>query len=353
MRFVHPLAVGLLVTKAALASTPFIDEAWQGFSAPEIMHSGFTHKVNELPLSGAMNYNPVAWSGHYWPTKEGLINNRWSSSEYGRLNYKSPNKQTLFRMSQQQLAALAPSEKFDILFGNYHYPLKTEAQGYVSPRAEDWEGLCHGWAPASLNYSEPQPVTMRSVDGLDIPFGSADIKALLSYAYAYDTTTVAPNVGLRCNFGRWTGGAKECDQDLNAGAFHIIMANKLGIMHEGFVADVDRFAEVWNQPVIAFRSQVLSGYMKPSRTASRAAMWEIKIGTQLWYVDESEPAWEPDYVTGKQKITKKDYVYRIEIDAAGFVVGGTWDSAERPDFIWTKGKLQQYPANLEGLEQLL
>jgi hypothetical protein len=42
-------------------------------------------------------------------------------------------------------------------------------------------GLCHGWAPASITYAEPKPITVTNADGITIPFGSSDIKAQLTY----------------------------------------------------------------------------------------------------------------------------------------------------------------------------
>ena len=44
-----------------------------------------------------------------------------------------------------------------------------------------WAGYCHGWAPAANRFEEPLPVTVRNADGVEIPFGSSDVKALLTY----------------------------------------------------------------------------------------------------------------------------------------------------------------------------
>jgi len=47
--------------------------------------------------------------------------------------------------------------------------------------------------------------------------------------------------------------------DLNAGAFHVLVANMLSRnIASGFVGDRDRGLQVWNQPIYKFVSQVSS-----------------------------------------------------------------------------------------------
>lgn len=353
MKLVNTMAAGLLLSSYAFAA-PEVLEAWEGFSNPDVIASGFTHRLNQLPAEGAMTYNPRAWSGDYWAHKSGGINFRWNSSNPVSFNYQSPTRSALRGYDPKRIAALSPSEKWDIYIGRYDYPLKTEISKIVSPRAKDWEGICHGWAPASMNHNEPDAVDATNNDGIVVPFGSADIKALLSYYYAtYTNTDGTTYAGLRCDFGRWVGGRKECNQDFNAGAFHIIMANTLGIKHEGFIADVDRYDEVWNQPIVAYRSQAASGYTRPSRNAARAAVWEIRIQTELFYTDESEPSYWPDFGTPNQKFDSKKYLYTLELNAAGEIVGGEWLSEERPDFAWAKPKVKEFSGIFARLPELL
>lgn len=352
MSFIHTLVLGTILSSSAYAA-PTLFEAWQGFSSPEILGSGFNPNFRSLPTSGSTYYDgPRFWSAHYWPSKEGGINNRWNNRSRVGFNYASPARQELLRMSANQIAALAPSEKYDIFMGRYDYPLKAEVARTVSPRADEWEGICHGWVVATLNHNEPAPKTLTNRDGIAVPFGAADIKALLSYYYANEEYTPAPTVGLRCNFGTWTGGQRECDQDLNAGAFHIIITNKLGLRHEGIIMDVDRLKEVWNQPVISYTSRVL-GEFGPSRTAARQAVRELRIATEIFYIDETDPSWNPTHGTSLQKMDSKNFVYRVELDYQGNIVGGTWESEQRPDFIWQKAGARSFVGNLSGLSYLV
>lgn len=328
-------------------------EAWQGFSSPDILSSGLTHHYFTLPAEGSTSYNgPRYWSSDYWPSKLGGINLRWYSSRPQGFNTKNYTREEVLRMSTRELQALAPSEKYDILMTRYDYPLKADVARTVNPRAQDWEGICHGWVLASIHHSEPQPKTLRNRDGVNVPFGSADIKALLTYFYAWYADANAPTVGKRCSFGEWTGGRENCDQDLNAGAFHIILANKIGIQGLGFVMDVERYDQVWNQPIVAYRSQTL-GEFQPSYGAARTAVREIRLSTQIWYTSESDNFWYPVQGTKNQQFDTKVFQYRVELDAYDQIVGGTWESDERPDFIWHKNRSDNFPGLFSGLPSLL
>lgn len=336
MKSIALLALCFFSAHSLAQSQYGILEAWKGFSHPDIFSSGFTHDFKSLPLEGSIEIGPKAWSGDYWPSKKGGINLRWNHPSKAGFDYTSPTQSQVRNMSLDELATLSPSEKYDLFRGRYDYPLKKEAEGSASKIASDWAGICHGWAPASLFHNEPTPKVMTNPEGLQIPFGSADIKALISYFYAFHHDTGTDQMGLRCFFGSWMGGARGCSDDLNAGAFHIVITNKLGLQKEGFMVDVDRYREVWNQPAVAFKSRVLADNLRPSSKAAKTAVKEVRIATEFFYVDESEPTWNTVHGTKDQLIAKRDLQYRVELNAEGKIVGGEWESNERPDFLWNK-----------------
>ena len=344
-----------ILTTLSLPSRSSVNDVWKGFSTPEIMDSGFTHKMSELPMKGTVQIGPRAWSGHYWPSKDGGINVRWNTQDQEGFKYKSPSKVAVKYMTLDDLSKLSPTEKYDLYTGKYDYPLKELAATAASRMAPDWAGICHGWAPATLHHNEPTPKILTNADGLKIPFGSSDIKALLSYYYAFHHETEdSHQVGLRCFFGGWLGGARGCDEDLNAGAFHIVMTNMLGLRKEGFIADVDRFKEVWNQPIVAYESEILASNLSPSKSAAKSAVREMRIATEFFYVDEvKEVTWDVVHGTSEQRLNSRNYVYRIELDRAGNIVGGEWESEERPDFLWNKEKATKFEGILSRLPDLL
>lgn len=356
MKFIVTMSLSLLFSQSVFSqSQNGILGAWKGFSDPEIFSSGFTHDMKALPLEGSIQIGPRAWSGDYWASKKGGVNIRWNTPSKVGFDYSSPSREQVKNMSLNELAALSATEKYDLFTGRYDYPLKREAEGTASKRAQDWAGVCHGWAPASLFHNEPTPKIMTNPDGIQIPFGSGDIKALISYFYAFYHDVGTDQMGLRCFFGSWLGGARGCNDDLNAGAFHIVIANKLGIEKVGFLMDVDRFREVWNQPVVGFKSRVLADNMRPSSGAAKEAVKEMKIETTLFYIDESAPTWNIVMGTKDQLVANRKLEYRIELNASGKIVGGEWESKERPDFLWNKepARLDEFTGLLTELPKLL
>ena len=138
---------------------------------------------SSLPLSGSTPH--AAWSGTYWPNKNGGIAHRWVFGEgRGGFNYTLHTMDDLQKMSENDLKTLSPAEKYDIFTGRLDYPTVRSEWRRTTPDQPHWYGLCHGWAPASILYKEPHPVTLAASSNISIPFGSSDVKALLVYFLA-------------------------------------------------------------------------------------------------------------------------------------------------------------------------
>lgn len=320
-----------------------IDVPWELDSDPVIMSSFFQKKLQALPLSGKVTDTTKYWSGDYWALKKGNINYRWYSKNKIGFGLNSPDKLRAQKMSIPELAELSPSEKYDLFLGRYDYPLKNEVNGIADRNAETWEGICHGWSPASMNHNEPTPKLMTNPDGIGIPFGSTDIKALLSYYYAY--AHKAPDthqMGKRCFKGPFFNREKDCKEDMNAGAFHIVLTNRLGLDGKGFIADLQRYEEVWNHPITAYKSEIVTNY---GRT--------VEVRTEITYVDENGHDWQTVIGTKKQASKKTIYRYSLDLDSEGVIIGGNWISKERPDFLWLMAKPRKFEGLLSRLGELL
>lgn len=334
------------VSPFVFASALRLDEGWDSFSNPQNMSFFFTKEFAKLPLNGTVTSSEKYWSGDYWALKKGNINYRWFARNKIGFNLNSPTKERARQMSIPELAELSPSEKYDLYTGRYDYPLRNEVSRIADPSAETWEGICHGWSPASMNHNEPRPKLLRNPDGIEIPFGSTDIKALISYYYAYSySATDTHQMGRRCfkdpgMFNRPED--RDCNEDLNAGAFHLVLANRIGMDGKGFIADLQRYKEVWNHPITSYKSQILSR----SNTV-------LKIRTTIFYVDENGFDWQTVKDTPKQEFKSTVYDYNVELDSAGNVTGGEWISKARPDFLWLVGKPRQYTGTLDRLNDLL
>jgi hypothetical protein len=307
-------------------------EAWDVINEPSRFGRNYEVRYRELPTSGGLSRIP--WSDSYWATQRAGIAFRWMNPVGSPFAYPLHSRQTLASMSQTQLAALSPAEKLDIYAGRYDFPTVKSERRRTYPGAAAWEGLCHGWAPAALEFVEPKPVTLKGPGGIQVPFGSSDVKALLTWHMATRSTRAAVGLGARCNtFGVLGLNTPPC-RDSNAGAFHIVLANQLGILKEGFIADIARMGEVWNQPIYRFQSREL-GRQGPSPGSAPGTTTEITVQTEMHYGMEVEPQWNAlGQLVERPAVGSIVYRYRLEIDAQGRIRGGVWLQDTRPDFIW-------------------
>jgi hypothetical protein len=236
------------------------------------------------------------------------------------------------------MAQLSPAEKYDIFIGNFTYPLVAYERERTNSSDPTWFGLCHGWAPAAINFKEPKPVTLTSAAGIAVPFGSSDVKALLTLVQQGGQGTRF--LGERCNANLATDPDRADDdecRDVNPGSFHIVVANEIGLLKTGFVAEVSRDYQVWNQPVFGFSSEVLSRSEDVYATAAPGTRSIATVRTTLLYTAEIGARWEaqPIDVYPHQTGTRV-YNYTLELDEGGNIIGGEWLDAARPDFMWTQ-----------------
>lgn len=297
-----------------------------------------TTVFSQLPLSGSLQIQP--WADTYWPSHKGGVAQRWfGNPSRDQFHYTPYRPFEAAKLSQAELATLSPAEKFDLYTGSLPRSLVDHERARVSPKDAFWEGLCHGWAAASLVFKEPNPIVVTGAHGVKIPFGTADLKALLGLAQGYYATTPVQFLGSRCNHNLTTNpeAAKSpACQDVNAGAFHLALAQEIGIKKKGFVMDVTRDFEVWNHPVFAYSTRVESS-QAPSPGAAPGTVLEWVVTTSVSYTVEGDPSWDPLVGTEENGMDTTDYRYVLELDARGAVIGGEWLQESRPDFLWNQG----------------
>ncbi len=311
-----------------------VREAWNFSNDPLNLGPDYQKVYSQLPLSGTAQIQP--WSDTYWPSQQGGVAFRWQTGETP-FAYVSPTEAQVRAMSSEQLASLSPAEKLDIYSGRFDYPTVGAERGRTSPQAPSWEGICHGWAPASVSFSEPQTTVVSGASGIKIPFGSSDVKALLTYHAGVLTNTPAHFLGTRCDvdLSRMPSAANsDACRDVNAGAFHIALANQIGLKKLPLMADVTRDIEVWNQPVFAFNSKVIDDRQGASPGAARGTQREISVETEMTYIAEMQPTWNAVGANNSENMKTVVYTYRLELDFRGEILGGAWISQERPDFLW-------------------
>lgn len=286
-------------------------------------------------------------------------------------------------LSQSDLDQLSPSEKFDVYKymispnESYSLSLTKDVLGKTGPYREYWEGICNGWTSASLEFHEPEPLTIEK-KGLKLNLGSSDLKALLSYYHDAMTTNLKTQnlmmvnrVGNKCNttfaeeawfikdgveYYRTVKNGKiktlkvpaEC-VDTNPGAFHVVIGNMIGLRKTGFTAEAVRDQEIWNQPVYEYKSKVKkSKRVRKNASKGTVAQYKVKMemryandgGRKYWINDGTDDEfyawWNPTNGTSNYRSAHKDLEYYVDVDRNNNIIGGMWLSYERPDFLWVK-----------------
>jgi hypothetical protein len=358
----------LLISTLLMAANAFALR-WDGANSPSnmvrITKGPMLTSFEDLPMAANLTDNRYAWSETYWPSNVGGVAYRWNHPDPQPFKYHLNTREELKAMSQDQLSRLSPAEMYDIAQGDYNYTLTRKVLGQFSTRDLWWEGICHGWSQAAANYPEPAPVVVMNKDGIKVPFGSSDVKGLMALHEAYNYGGTFGFIGRRCRVrGKVPGeedprdgqipvpsaadyNSPDCS-DVNAGAFHVTVANMIGIYSRSFVADIDRLNDVWNQPVYGYSSSIKQEEPVSPEQRMSGIERRVRIATKFVYGEELK-FYTPELgatgihnfvskqpVTGTihQEFRSKNYEYILEIDGSGKIVGGEWISETRPDFMW-------------------
>ncbi|HXH73423.1 MAG TPA: hypothetical protein VNJ08_00555 [Bacteriovoracaceae bacterium] len=368
------------ITIGLLFSLNVFAEKMQGpenspFVFNRIMGTETFVKFSDLPLSGKLADDRMGWSETYWPSNIGGIGYRWNHPNPEPFKYKLLSKEEIMAMTPAELAQLSPAELYDISQGDYSYQLTRATRVLYKTTDLWWEGICHGWSQASTNYPEPAPVRVKNPDGIMVPFGSSDIKGLMAMHYAYLIPGKYARLGKKCLIkGKVVGEEDSRDgtlpipteeqlntpdcRDVNAGAFHVILTNMLGIHGKTFVADIDRLNDVWNQPIVGFSSVVVGEEAVTPEQQSYGVTRAVRVQSKMTYGEELQirtaqkeaehPEWihwvskKPVTGTLLQQFRHKNYEYIVELDGMGRIVGGEWITSTRPDFLWAKERVAKF-----------
>lgn len=319
------------------------------------------------------------WSDDYWAIYLGVLGKRYAdpqfpASEDWKKNFdyiqNNPAKTILASGDATAIDLLSPSEKYDALVGDAKqsltkYMWQEGRKYYVSSgTVESWMGICHGWAPAA--YMLPRPTgTARVVapDGTPITFYPSDIKALASLLWA-KTNFPTRFIGGRCNdknpktdpnTGRLTSG--KCF-DTNPGSWHLSVVNQIGFSRRSMVMDATYDYEVWNQPILAYAYI----YFNPkifiatnslaeatvsmtdfsndifSKYRSDEADSVVGIFMEVAYMVETNPTHNGVDDASHDGVQIARYLYDLELDIVGNIIGGEWYRNAHPDFLWTPTK---------------
>lgn len=302
-------------------------------------------QVNKVYLSD----KNIPWPDTYWPSSDDNVNARWNLE-----------------------AALSPAEMYDALFHSWNPSGKNpddagyfEALGpfarevhtiYGTGQCRDiqsWEGICHAWTASSLN--EPEPLNWVKVG--EHTLYSSDIKALMDINYSHAPSTF---IGFRCSSSDVSGGtASAACKDANAGAFHLVVTNRIGKERLPLAEDRVASEQVWNQPVVGYkivdsrsatRQEAEAAAQSGGERVSADADGFAYIAIVLYYFTEGDPQKAPFEVDKCLKnignrdpmdcgyVRGDNYSYFLELKS-GRIIGGVWVPTDgygqpHPDFLW-------------------
>ncbi len=353
------------------------------FRSKKIRPTADLTEMEERGLKSA-KLDETPWSDTYWPISQGLLGARYSEHRFSALkdNWKArydllltPQaslRETLVNGSQDDLNSLSPSEKYDLLLGDVKGPYQA---GYLTPsqwsqgegyyknqgKVETWMGICNGWSTASFMLPRPRKaVQTPTADGSrQITFYPSDMKGLASYSWAM--ADMHYNfLGGRCNVkkpkkDRASGRIldEECF-DTNPGNWHVAIVNQIGLAKRSFVMDATFDYEVWNQPVYSYKYKyfnpqtgrearsletatvAIADFSKDKFKKFRSKQTANVVGIEMevQYVAETTPSSALTDHSGRDRIVTVSYMYDLELNSKGQIIGGEWYSNAHPDFLW-------------------
>jgi Transglutaminase elicitor len=327
-----------------LLSASAFAEKWDETNDPRNFDENYQYLLSALPTKASLPLNKTPWQSSYWPRKNGSVNYRWNSANPTGYNLNSPSRARLQSMSIEELKELSPAEKFDLVQGHYDYPFSKMVEWGSTPKAKNYEGVCDGWTASSIEFAEPAPVEIKNPDGIVIPFGSSDVKALMSYDVSINEEAGALGpvfIGGYCATpGGMRLGTSRC-RDINPGAFHVVLANQIGLLKQSFGVDVDPGKETWNQPVYAFEFEI-KGATTPSQGAASSYIVHAKM---MYAEDDPEEqerrkyifSYQPTVGTANYLASTMEVDYVLDLDYSGRIIGGNWLGESRsrhPDLFW-------------------
>ncbi|MFY7993873.1 MAG: hypothetical protein ACOVP4_11315 [Bacteriovoracaceae bacterium] len=329
------------------------------------------HDIQQNQLNQGLSVTPL-WSYHAMPTHKGGIAFRHLDRQFQSSN----NWQTLFKEYSSHLPdsvirdndvdSLSSIEKYEYLIGNTGFNITEsqwqEGQKYMNlyGKVPSWIGLCHGTAPASLNTKRPLfAISLKSFDKKhDIKFYPSDIKNLISYAWA-KSGGPSEIMGTRCGevIRPSTRASQRC-LDTNPGSFHLAVINLMGIHGQPFIIDSSAGHEVWNRSIKSYNyrffrpgSRTLMDRLDHAMIAvkdfksdphakyrSPEATHIVGVSMDLTYIVGTKANDRRVDSTSRDETDKTTYLYDVEIDKAGKIIGGEWQDLTHPDFLWVVGR---------------
>ncbi len=371
-------------------------------------NKSFLWDIREMERRGLNRANTRVqpWGGSFWPLLAGGVANTYQNKDQTifvttflenitwQENVKDWKKRKqkvypkIYELSEEDLAKLAPSEKYDLILGDTSFDLTNRVwdyterwgkgkkwefltkielpDGYRIPDASKWmalwEGICHGWALGAGYTPRPEKtIHIPLPNGKKMAVYPNDIKALASLMWA--NSSVQDNVlfeGNRCNkknpdrdkHGRFIDTEVDLNDstliprcaDVHPGVFHTTLVNVMGIEGRPIVLDHNPKLPIANQPVGGYELEYFnpksgkSGALDVSMISVRdygdkdpykenrnpETAFIVGVAMNVKYIDWELPKKKETNTPADDKIVDYKFNYDLEVSTSGKIVGGQW-----------------------------
>lgn len=318
------------------------------FKASKIIET----KLDLLPQSFELSNLMI--SDWLWPLNEGGILHRWAQK-----NPKNENEKFSFQffsyenLKNVDISQLSPPEKFDLYLGNTNWTFSRFIKNSQMNLVDGDFKRQLAFSETILKFKNPDPVILEGKSSFKIPFGSSDIKALLFASILLGPESNTKIVGAPCKYAfnetpinKIQPILEECE-GINPGSFHLILSNYLGLRGEGISLDLKRDKNLEIRPVIGYVSNFQEIEGPVSSSASKMAKKEILVTTFIKFIRPQLPLWfsEPN----SKSRGYESFTYTLELDQENNIIGGSWISFNRPDFIAINKKIK-FQNNFNNLD---
>ena len=315
----------------------------------DIWDDDFIKKFKDLPEYGEARKKP--FTGHWYPHHYGGTARVFPGKSYSAL------------------------QKYDQAFPASDGTAVGWERRFHSSVGSKWTGHCNGFAAASQRHLEPRVAVKRN----GVIFTPADIKTLLTEIHQHVHTymlggrrcrnvlveKISAGGGASCPAGyrkiMLSNGKTKCIrnaptrapsphlsncEDVNAGTFHLALANWVGRREQTIVFDKEAYHQVWNYPLFSYHLGQESRFISKAEalrlTGQRGHRYPFNSAATSFYYAKMHIGYAQVLQNSEsdRPIFKKSsevYTYILEIDDFGDIVGGEWigDSYHtHPDFLW-------------------
>jgi hypothetical protein len=319
------------------------------------------------------------FSGDYWAMYKGILGARNFDARFpqGRdwsLKYNYILDNSFFSIfltnNISSINLLSPAEKYDLLVGDRagtFTQVQWKKGQYFWQRyksIETWMGICEGWAASAFMMPRPQhSVITTAFDGrTPLKFNPSELKGLAAYQWA-SARYPYKFIGGRCNISnpRTDINGRIIDKnclDTNPATWHVSVVNQIGASHRSFIMDATYDYQVWNEPIYSYNYT----YFNPVTLVSTDSLEAATILREAYTNDKFKNyrssratsfvgvAMDVTYVSlvgnstrdvdapSYDQLIRVRYLYDLELDASGNIIGGEWYTNRHPDFLWVPGR---------------